>query len=78
MDEVKRDKIRKEAKQILDDFSKSLDKIKFRKSERKLDENSGMRREEDGKKKDADFKDRVFKNALKKNEDYLIAESKSW
>ncbi len=77
IDEKKREEIKKEAKRILDKFSKSLEKVKFK--EKKLKKKSGGYREEgEGDNVNEDFRKRMFENAPEKKNDYVIAEKKKW
>ncbi len=75
--EIERDKIKKEAKQILDRFGKSLEKVKLKKKEEKK-VLGGFRMEGEGVKSDEEFRKRMFENASSKNEDFIIAEKKKW
>ncbi|MCP3686242.1 MAG: hypothetical protein GY861_26655 [bacterium] len=73
---IDKKEIKKQAKQIMDDFIKALDKVK----EKDID--FGTEREEstrtpDDYKEDG-FKDRMLKNAPKKKGDYVLMEKKSW
>lgn len=77
MDEKERETIRKEAKQILDKFGKTLDKVKFKEKEIKT-QVGGFREEVQGKKGDEGFRVAMFKNAPQKNDDHIIAEKKKW
>lgn len=77
MNENKKEEIRKEAKRILDNFSKALEKVSVKKKVLKK-EVGGFRDEGNGKETDMDFRDRVFENAPNKNGEYLIAEKKKW
>jgi len=73
----KREEIRKEAKEILAGFAKSLEKVNIKgKALKKGVE--GFREEQEGLICDADFRKRMFENAPEKNEDCIIAEKKSW
>lgn len=75
--EGEREKIRKQAKQIIDNFVKALENVKF--NEKKTKEKvSGFREEGQGTKRDKEFKELMFKNAPNKNEDNIIAEKKNW
>jgi hypothetical protein len=69
--------IQKEARRILDNFAKSLAKVKFNKKEKHggLD---GFREEGHGKDGDRDFRQRMFENAPNKSGDVIIAEKKKW
>ena len=77
IDERKREEIRKEAKRILDKFSKTLEKVSFK--ERDLKKKvGGFREEGEGLKSSEDFRKRMFENAPKKDGNYIIAEKKKW
>lgn len=77
MAELNREKIRKEAEQILDKFSKALSKVKI--SKRKIEEKAGGYRDEGGGLKcDVDFRERMFDNAYKDDGEFIIAEAKTW
>jgi|SRR3989344_551760 len=69
--------IRKEAKELLEKFSKTLEKVKFKKKVLK-EEFGGMREEGEGLVGDSDFRERFFKNAPHKEGNFLIAEKKKW
>jgi Asp-tRNA(Asn)/Glu-tRNA(Gln) amidotransferase C subunit len=75
--EEKRESIRKEAKQILDNFGKTLEKVKF-KEKKKEKGVGGFREEGKGQEGEKDFRERMFKNAPNKGEDSIIAEKKKW
>ncbi len=77
MDEKKREMIKKEAKQILDKFAKSLEKVKLKEKVGKK-EVGGFRDEGEPAKADEDFKKRVIENAPNSDEDCIIAEKKEW
>ncbi len=77
--EKEKEKIKEEAKQILDNFSKVLEKVKIKeikKSEKK--EVGGFREEGPGKLGSGDFRKRMFENAPIKDGDFIIAEKKKW
>jgi len=77
MDEKKREEIRKQAKDILDKFAKTLENVRLK--EKKIEGDiGGFREEGEGLKGDDDFRKRMFENASSKNGDYLIAEKKKW
>ena len=77
--EKEMDSIRREAKAVIDNFSKSLERV----SKEKLSD-SGVEREEfervegQGKVCDESFRDLMFKNAPEKSQDFIIAEKKVW
>ena len=77
MDENGIDKIREEAKRILDKFSASLEKVKLKeKATKKIV--GGYREESQANESNSDFRKRMFDNASNKNEECIIAESKKW
>jgi hypothetical protein len=73
-----KNQIQIEAKQILDNFAKSLDKIKIPKGKTQKLPLQGMREEGPGSKSDPNFRSRFFKNAPNKEGDYILAEKKKW
>jgi len=77
MDDAKREKIAKEAKEILDKFSHAIEAVKLKAREEKR-ELGGFREEGEGKICDTDFRARMFANAPEKDEDYIYAEKKTW
>ena len=77
IDDKKREEIKKEAKRILDKFSSSLEKVKFK--EKEIEKKShGYREEGEGMTGNEDFRKRMFENAPEKNKGYIIAEKKKW
>ena len=75
--EEQREKIKRESKQIIDNFAKSLENVKLRgKHEKK--EIGGFREEGQGKKGNEDFRRIMFANAHNKDENNIIAETKKW
>jgi hypothetical protein len=77
MDEKEAERIRKEAKQILDRFGKTLESVKFKEKVEKK-EVGGFREEGQGRKGDEEFRRAMFNNAPNKNSDNIIAEKKKW
>ena len=77
--EKEKEQIKKEAKSIMDKFSKKLSKIDKKISE-PLIERDEFEREESFKEKEAnsDFRERILKNAPNKNKDFILAEKKKW
>lgn len=71
------EKIKEQAKAIMDEFVKALDKAGEVSGEIGLEREQATR---EGKKSkpDNDFRERMLKNAPKKDSDYIIAERKSW
>ncbi|MBI2451558.1 hypothetical protein HYV50_00600 [Candidatus Pacearchaeota archaeon] len=79
MEEKKQEEIKKQAREILDKFSKTLAKVEFK--EKKIErekEAGGFREEGEGKEVDPDFRKRFFENAPKTEGDFIIAEKKKW
>jgi hypothetical protein len=77
MEEKEKQKIEKEAREILIKFGKTLDKIKIKVKTGK-EELGGFREEGTGVKGNEDFRKRILSNAPNKNEDSIIAEKKKW
>jgi len=73
----KRD-IKKEAKKIMDSFSKSLEKIDSEDIETGVLRQEQMRKETKPANPDKEFRDKILKNASNKNNDSIIAEKGSW
>jgi len=68
--------IKKQAKKIMDDFVKALDKVKV--EEKFGAQRKQFLREKIAKEQDKEFKQRMLKNAPKTKGDYIVAEKKSW
>lgn len=77
MDKRKKEEIRKQAKEILKSFGRSLERIKVEKKALKK-EVGGFRQEGNGDSGENDFRQRMFSNAPSKNDDFIIAEKKTW
>ena len=77
LNDQERAKVEKEARALLDGFSKTLSKIKLKENKVK-EELSGFRAEGSGEKCDSYFRERMFANASEKEGDFIIAERKSW
>lgn len=74
-----KEKIREEARALLESFAKKLEKVKLPDEKKeKVMKNSGMREEGDGEEVSEEFKKRVFDNAPKKSKKYILAEKKKW
>ncbi|MBI2175935.1 hypothetical protein HYU40_01110 [Candidatus Woesearchaeota archaeon] len=71
------EKIKKQAKAIMDEFVKALDKVGDLSGEVGLEREQTTR---EGKKSKPDdgFRERMLTNAPKKDSDNIIAEKKSW
>jgi len=77
--EEEKEKIKKEAKGIMDSFSEKLNKIDSKKLEEPLIEREDFERNEgEGKEGDKDFRNRMFDNVSNKNKDFIIVEKKGW
>ncbi|MEI6850058.1 MAG: hypothetical protein WCK29_03390 [archaeon] len=72
-----RDKIKKEAKKILDSFASALNKVKL-KGKKEKKEVSGFREEGNGVQRTEEFRKMIFANAHSKNENAIIGETKAW
>ena len=77
MDEKEKQKIQKEAREILDKLGKALEKVEEKVPE-KEEKSESYREEREGEVCDSDFRKRMFKNAPKKNDDFIIAEKGNW
>ena len=75
--ESEKEEIKKEAKEILDKFANSLEKVKVKKTEKK-EKIGGFREEGKGEEADEDFRKRMFENAPRKEGDFILAEKKKW
>ncbi|MFA5855748.1 MAG: hypothetical protein WC867_00170 [Candidatus Pacearchaeota archaeon] len=76
---VDENKVRLEAKHILDKFAKVLEKVE--KEEGKdsyIDREEFFREEKDGYISEKGFKERILENAPHKDDDFIIAEKGSW
>ena len=71
------EKISRQAKMIMDEFLKALDKADELGGEAGL-ERTEMTREGKKTKQNKDFRERMLKNAPRKDTDHIIAERKSW
>jgi Asp-tRNA(Asn)/Glu-tRNA(Gln) amidotransferase C subunit len=91
------EKMRIEARKILDSFAKSLEEIDLEEGKTQKRVVGGFREEGEGSKGDkdpkntsslsrklpkeeevSDFRERMFKNAPKKEGDFILAEKKKW
>ena len=71
------EKIKKQAKAIMDEFVKALDKVGEVAGEAGL-EREETTREAEQSRLNKDFKEKLLKNAPKKADGYIVAEKKSW
>ncbi len=75
---MNQNQIRKQAKQILDKFAKSLAKVKSSSEDFYVDREEFERSEKEGKKCDSGFKKRFLKNAPEHDDDFIITERGKW
>jgi predicted Asp-tRNA(Asn)/Glu-tRNA(Gln) amidotransferase subunit C len=81
MANVDKAKVEKEAREILDKFASALEKVEKEKgieAESYVDREEFEREEDDGTCCDSGFKKRIFENAPKHDEDFIIGEKGSW
>lgn len=76
--EKEKEKIKKQAKEIMEKFSKKLAKVDKKIPEPLIERKEFEREEKQGKESDSDFRERMFENAPNKNKDFIIAEKKKW
>jgi Asp-tRNA(Asn)/Glu-tRNA(Gln) amidotransferase C subunit len=69
--------ITKEAKRILDNFAKFLEKIKI-KPKSLPKKTGGFRGEKEPQPANEEFKKRILSNAPESDGDFIIAEKKTW
>lgn len=72
---MENEKIKSEAKQLLDKFGKDLAHVKI---ENKIKPSGELRVEKSGEKCDVEFRTIMFKNAKRKDDSYLLLEKGSW
>ena len=70
-------KIKEEAKKILDKFAKTLEKVDSENLEIGVNRDQ-FEREEGGKCDNKGFKEKILQNAPNKDEDFIIAERGNW
>ena len=75
--EAEKREIKKQAKNILDDFSKKLSKVDKKIKESLIEREKNERAEGEGKCNELD-REIMFSNAAEKSEDFIIAERKKW
>ena len=77
--EKEREDIKKQAKAIMDSFSKKLEKVADKiKKEPLIERGECERVEREGRCDDNFSRKIMFENALNKNDDFIIAEKKEW
>ena len=70
------DTIKKQAKEILDKFSKALEKVKI--EEAKVERPEDRRQEKDGGEADPEFRKIMFQNAPETKDDCIQGEKGEW
>ena len=71
------EEIKKQAKNIMDDFSRELEKVPEKKFEG-VQRKEQTRKEKTGKSAEKEFRKRFFENAPKKGGEYIEAEKGEW
>ena len=75
--EKEREEIKKQAKGILDDFSKQLDTVKGKMREPLIERDECERKEGSGTCENID-REIMFENAPEKNDDFILGEKGGW
>jgi Asp-tRNA(Asn)/Glu-tRNA(Gln) amidotransferase C subunit len=78
MNEKEREEIKKQAKEIMDKFAKSIDSVKDKVQDSSVERDKDRREEREGKSSDADFRKIMFSNAPSKEGDFILGEKKKW
>lgn len=78
IDEKEKEEIRKNSRQIMDDFSEKLKAVDKIDSEPFVEREKGERQEGEEVEGDGFSRDIMFENAPNKNKDFIIAEKKNW
>ncbi|MBI2043565.1 hypothetical protein HYT25_04205 [Candidatus Pacearchaeota archaeon] len=76
--EKEKEEIKNQAKGIMDSFSKKLSSVKEKIPEPSVEREEFERVENEGNECDEDFRKRMFENAPNKNQNFILAERKSW
>jgi|TARA_Y100000310_G_scaffold255184_1_gene262473 hypothetical protein len=76
--EKEKKEIKKEAKNMMDSFSKKLSRIDKKIEESLIERENGEREEGELYEESNEFKKIMFENAPNKNKDFIIAEKKKW
>jgi Asp-tRNA(Asn)/Glu-tRNA(Gln) amidotransferase C subunit len=78
LSEEEKEKVKKDAKKMLDSFSDKMSKIKVPEEEPSIKRIDFEREEKTGEECDLSFKKIMFDNAPNKYGDFIIAEKKKW
>ena len=73
---MKKEEIKKQAKEIIDNFVKALENIEIEES--RVEREKDRREEAEGRETDEDFREIMFENAPKKKDDFIIGEKGKW
>jgi len=73
-----KEKIRGEARQVMDKFQKALDKAGIDEADVQIEREESVREAKDDKFDSLDFKKRMLKNAPKHDGDCIVAERGEW
>lgn len=73
-----KEEIKKQAKEIIDNFSEKLGKVGKKAGETFIEREKSFREEKEPMNCDEDFRSRMFENAPNKKGDFIIAEKKAW
>ena len=76
--EKEKAEIKKQAKEIIDSFSKKLSKIDREMPEPLIERDRGEREEGEGRCDEGFSREIMFENAPQKNKYFIIAEGKEW
>jgi len=77
MDEKQVKKLEEETKKLLDKFSKSLSSVKYS-EESNVERDEDRRKEGEGKACDATFRKIMLENAPQHDDEFIVAEKKTW
>ena len=76
--EKEKEDIKRQAKEIMDKFSKRLEKVKLSDKPKILERDLEFEREENSKNEREIDRKVMFENAPEKNKDFIISEKKKW
>ncbi len=74
---MEEEKIKKQAKEIMDEFMKALEKLEEKEQEFGSERKQSLR-DARPKKCSPEFSEKMLKNAPKSKDGYLVAEKKKW
>lgn len=76
--EEEKDKIKRDAKKMIDSFSEKISRVKVSEEEPNVRRKEFEREEGNGRECDTEFKKIMFENAPNKSGDFILAEKKKW